>query len=268
MSASPESVPDRARLWSNPSILVTGGSSGIGLATARLLLSGGAQVTICGRDPDRLAAAADELDSPRLTTVRADVTDPEAAAKAVRMAIGHGGRLDGIAAIAGRGRHGSLLDLPIPDITAEISGKVTGLLNVVRPALSSLRAVAGSIVAVTAPSARSGSIPMGAISAGRAALDNMVKTLASELAPAGVRVNAVGVGLIDTPRQLERHQARGPDAGSYEDWLTAESARRGIPLGRPGAADEVAAAVVWLLSPAASFTTGSVIDVTGGLPSR
>jgi len=262
-----DSVPGLDLRLSGAGVLVTGGSSGIGLAAAGMLLTAGARVTICGRSRDRLDAAAERLASPRLATVVADVTEPEAAARAVGAAVEHGGRLDGVAAIAGRGRPGSLLDLPIDAVTAEIGDKVTGLLNVVRPAVEELARTGGRVVAVTAPTARTPSIAMGAISAGRAALDNMVTTLAIELAPAGVRVNAVGVGLIDTPRQRERHRDDGV-AVAYDEWLAAESSRRGVPLGRAGSADEVAAAVVWLLSPLSSFTTGSVVDVTGGLPSR
>lgn len=120
---------------SGQSILVTGGSSGIGLATARLLLEEGARVTICGRDTDRLQNAAAERANERLETVAGDVLVPDQAAAMVRAAAGRFGRLDGVAAIAGRGHHGSLLDLGQATIAAEISGKIASLLNVVKPAL-------------------------------------------------------------------------------------------------------------------------------------
>ena len=82
------------------SIIVTGGSSGIGFAAAQLLLAEGAMVTICGRGRTRLDEAASRLDSSNLHTVRADVLDSRSAARAIAEAVGHGGRLDGVAAVA------------------------------------------------------------------------------------------------------------------------------------------------------------------------
>ena len=185
---------------SGQSIIVTGGSSGIGLETARLLLSERARVTICGRDPDRLAAAEADLDAADLHVVSADVRDAAEAAGVVTAALRHGTRLDGIAAVAGQGRHGGLLDLDPSVVTAEVSDKLLGFLNVVRPAVSALTGTAGRIVGLTAPSAARPDPPRGAIGVGRAALANALDALAVELAPSGIRVNAVGVGLIDTPR--------------------------------------------------------------------
>ena len=124
----------------------------------------------------------------------------------------------------------------------------------------------GSVVCLTAPTARTPDPAMGAVSAGRSALDSMLSTLAAELAPKNVRVNGVGVGLIGTPRQRGLHAADGE--GVYEEWLQERASQRGIPLNRPGRAEEVAAAVCWLLSPMSSYTTGSVLDVTGGQRSR
>lgn len=250
------------------SFLVSGGSSGIGLATARRLLDEGAVVTICARNTDRLAEVKRELRSDRLSTVGADVLVPDEAKHAVDVAVRYAGRLDGLAAVAGRGLHGTLLDLDTTRITGEISNKVAALLNLVQPAVPALIETAGRIVALTAPTAARPEPSMGAVSAGRAALDSVVSSLAAELAPSGVRVNAVGVGLIDTPRQRARHTEDRNGDSDYPSWLQAEATKRGIPLGRPGTATEVSAAIAFLLSEVSSYTTGSVLDVTGGSRSR
>lgn len=251
----------------NASVLVTGGSSGIGLETARLLIEEGALVTVCGRDIDKLRATKAAIDSPNLNTHRADIYDPVQAASAVAAAVEHGGGLDGVAAVAGRGHHGSLVELPTSDVVAEVSDKLLALLNIVDPSLLHLTRSRGRIVGLTAPTAAQPDPAMGAIGVGRAALDNAIAALAAELAPTGVAVNAVGVGIIDTPRQRSRHaEARSPL--SYDDWLQQQAEQRSVPLGRPGTATEVATAVCWLLSPLASYTTGAILEVTGGLRSR
>ncbi len=249
------------------SIIVTGASSGIGLQTARLLLEEGAWVTICARDFSRLSRARAELDSTRLLVVPADVLNPEQANQVVEETLKHRGTIDGVAAIAGRGHHGSLLELSTADIALEVSNKLSSLLNIARSAVPALGDSKGCVVGLTAPTAASPNIGMGAIGVGRAALDAVIKTLALELATKGVRVNAVGVGLIDTPRQEVRH-AESTSTSSYADWLADEALSRAVPLGRPGLATEVAAAICWLLSPVSAYTTGSVLDVAGGQLSR
>ena len=249
------------------SIIVTGGSSGIGFAAAQLLLDEGALVTICGRSLVRLDEAAAHLDSPNLHTVQADVLDSHSAARAVEEAVVHGGRLDGVAAVAGRGHHGSLLEMETSDVIAEVADKLLGFLNITRPAISHLAVNGGSIVGLTAPTARQPRPAMGAVGVGRAALSNAIDVLAVELAPHAIRANGVGVGLIDTPLQTARHSRTEPEV-PYPQWLQRQAEDRNLPLARPGTPTEVAAAICWLLSPVSSYTTGSVLDVTGGHRSR
>lgn len=250
------------------SFLVSGGSSGIGFATAKLLVQEGAQVTICARSPEGLRRAAADLDSTQVHTVTADVTSKEDCERAVEAALNHGGRLDGVAAVAGRGRHGTASELSAEDVAAELTAKATGLLHLISAASDALREAEGRVVALTAPTALEPDPAMAAVSAGRAALDNLVRSLALEFAPYGVRINAVGVGLIDTPRQRTRFATDASPGTSYDQWLDEQALQRRIPMQRPGKPEEVAAAIVWLLSQVTSYTTGTVLDVTGGLRSR
>jgi NAD(P)-dependent dehydrogenase (short-subunit alcohol dehydrogenase family) len=100
-----------------------------------------------------------------------------------------------------------------------LAGKIAGLLNLLRPAHASLEETGGRVVALTAPTAFEPEPAMGAVSAARAALDNVVRCLAFDLAPRGIRINAVGVGLIDTPRQQDRFAAAAGNGGDYQEWL-------------------------------------------------
>ncbi|MEU8796374.1 SDR family oxidoreductase [Spirillospora sp. NPDC048819] len=244
--------------------LVTGAGSGIGLATARLLLDEGCAVAACARDGARLARALGP-DGDRLLTTAADVRDAAAVGRLVDAAERRFGRLDGVVNNAG----GSLMAAWDRTTRTQWSGefelKVFSVLNTVEAALPLLRASdAAAIVNVNAILARQPEPPLAATSAARAALLNLTRTLASELGPDGVRVNSVCLGLIDTGQWRRRYEESGGGIG-YERWSAELAADRGVPLGRLGTADEVAFPIVTLLSPRAGYTTGATLDIGGGV---
>lgn len=247
-------------------VLVTGGSSGVGLATAAMLLDEGARVTVCGRDADRLARAADELGRPdRLHTAVCDVRDAGSVRRLVDSVARRFGGLDGLVNNAGRSRMKQLADCTAEDWRDELELKFAGVLNPLHAALPLLRASdAASVVNVNAVLAKEPSPRLVTTSAARAGILNLSKSLSMELAADGVRVNSVCLGLIDTGQWERRHAASG-SGESYDAWQAALAADRGISLGRLGRAEEVAFAIAALLSPRASYLTGTSIDVCGGV---
>ena len=246
-------------------VLVTGGSSGVGLATVRALLDEGARVATCGRDADRLAKAAARLGSDRLLTGVCDVRDSAAVRDFVRRAADTFGGLDGLVNNAGQSRMKSLDESTAEDWRDELELKFSGVLNPLHAARPHLAASdAASVVNVNAVLAKQPETRLITTSAARAGILNLSKSLATELAPEGIRVNSVCLGLVDTGQWTRRHAAA--DSGlSYEDWQAELAADRGIALGRLGRAEEVAYAIVALLSPRASYITGTSIDVCGGV---
>ncbi|MFG2498934.1 SDR family oxidoreductase [Streptomyces sp. NPDC048441] len=251
---------------SDRTVLVTGGSSGVGLATVRALLDEGARVATCGRDADRLAKAAARVGGgDRLFTGVCDVRDADAVDRFTRRAADTFGSVDGLVNNAGQSRMKGLDDSTADDWRDELELKFAGVLNPLHAARPYLAASdAASVVNVNAVLAKQPEPRLITTSAARAGILNLSKSLATELAPEGIRVNSVCLGLIDTGQWTRRHAAA--DSGlSYEDWQAELAADRGIALGRLGRADEVAYAIVALLSPRASYTTGTSIDVCGGV---
>ncbi|MEU5398093.1 SDR family oxidoreductase [Streptomyces sp. NPDC005963] len=243
---------------------VTGASSGVGLATARLLLAEGCSVAACARDGDRLAQVLGP-DGPRLITLAADVLDPEAVARLTAAADRRFGRLDGLVNNAGGSLMAPWTSTSRTQWRNEFELKVFSVLNTVEAALPLLRASdAGAVVNVNAILARQPEPRLAATSAARAALLNLTRTLAADLGPQGVRVNSVSLGLIDTGQWRRRHEAAGSPL-DYERWSAELAADRGIPLGRLGTAEEVAFPIASLLSPRSAYITGATVDVGGGV---
>ncbi|MCO5972240.1 SDR family oxidoreductase [Actinoallomurus soli] len=246
--------------------LVTGASSGVGLATAAALLREGASVAACARDGERLRHALDRL--PRTGGAQAhvgacDVVDGAAVADFTAAAHARLGRLDGVVNNAGRSLMAPVADTTEEQWREEFELKIFSVLNTVRAAGPYLRASdAPAVVNVNAILARQPEPRLGATSAARAALLNLTKTLSADLAP--IRVNSVALGLIDTGQWRRRYEAAA-DGRGYAEWSARIAADRGIALGRFGRAEEIAYPIIALLSPHASYVTGATLDVGGGV---
>ena len=246
--------------------VVTGGSSGVGLATVALLLEEGAQVITCARDLPRLQAAVEALPGAgRVHAQSCDVRDPAAVAALISSGAERFGSLDGLVNNAGRSRMVPRAEATLDDWRDELDLKFASVLNTVGAALPWLRSsAAAAIVNINAVLARQPEIRLVTTSAARAGLLNLTKSLSLELAPEGVRVNTVSLGLVDTGQWRRRYEESGT-ARSFAEWEAQIAADRGVGLGRFGRAEEVAAMVVTLLSPRSSYVTGADLDVCGGV---
>lgn len=246
-------------------VIVTGGSSGIGLATVRSLVEAGAFVATCARDDRRLADATSELDPARVLRACCDVEDAAACGRFVAEAAAYLGGIDGLVNNAGHGHFGRLADLSEETWRDELEGKIFAILNPLRAALPHLRSSRHPrIVNVSAVSAKEPDPELLAVSAARAAVSNLSRGLAAELVGDGILVNTVSLGVIATRRAHERHEHEAPDQ-PFEEWATGEVRRRRIPLGRLGEPEEVAVAILFFLSPFTTYCTGTTIEVAGGM---
>jgi 3-oxoacyl-[acyl-carrier protein] reductase len=242
--------------------LITGGSRGIGAATVHLFTAAGARVVFSYQKAQSQAEALAKECGPNCRAVASNLDTADSARSLVAEAVKHFGRLDILVA-----NHGvwPVQDVPIEKMTDEqwrntLSINLDAVFGLVKHTVAQMKSqprtgsAAGHIVLISSTSGQRGEAFHCDYSASKGALISMVKGLSTELAWAGIYVNSVAPGWVDT--DMSRPALDDPSSG--------EEIRRTIPLGRVGKPEEIAAPVLFLCTEYASFITGEVFNVNGG----
>jgi len=243
--------------------LISGGSRGIGAATVRLFTKAGARVVFNYKSArEQAEALAQECGGDVCYPVGCNLDDAEAARSLVREAVKHFGRLDILVANHGVWPAQDLAIEAMPDEhwRSTLAINLDGVFGLVKHAVAQIKsqprtaAPAGHIVLISSTSGQRGEAFHCDYSASKGALISLTKSLASELAGAGIYVNCVAPGWVDTDMS----------AGALADPNTGGAIRRTIPLGRVGRPEEIAAPILFLCTEHAGFITGEVFNVNGG----
>lgn len=226
--------------------VVVGGASGIGRAVAHALAADGCRVTVADRNSDGARAVAAELGDPH-TAATVEVTEEDS----VRTLFEQAGPLDVVVNTAGYSGVGLITDLAVEDFRSVVDVCLTGAFLVIKHAAPQMH-TGGALVSLSSLNARQPAAAMSAYCAAKAGLSMLTEVAALELAPHGVRVNAVAPGFVHTP--LTEPATQIP--GVLDEYL------ENTPLGRAGTPEEIAQAVVFLTK--APWLTGEVLDLNGG----
>src|SRR5262245_24725605 len=248
----------------DPVVLVSGAAGGIGGAVARRFASGGWRVVASDRDEDGIDGLRRELDAALVTTLAADLLDVAACRATVEAAARAAGRLDCLVNAAGLWTEGPAEDSRVDDFDRVFGVNVRGLFFLSAAAIPHLVKSGGSIVNLSSDAGLQGNTGAAVYCASKGAVSNLTRALALELAPRGVRVNAVCPADVDTP--MLRYQAEhfgGEDPDGYRKRLLEHYPQK--HRARFLRADEVAELIFYLAQPAAAGITGANLSIDFGL---
>ncbi|WP_028644217.1 SDR family oxidoreductase [Nocardioides sp. URHA0020] len=237
--------------------IVTGGARGLGRATADVLVAEGARVVVSGRSAETLAAVREELGE-AVEVVVADNADPTTPERLVRAALDRWGRLDGALVSVGGPPRGPVTTITDDQWTAAFESVFLGAVRLGRE-LGAALPRGGSLAFVLSSSVRAPLADMAISNGLRPGLAMVAKTLADELGPAGVRVNGLLPGRVETERVAELDAATGDPEAARAAGVAS------IPLRRYGEPAEFGRVAAFVLSPAASFVSGVMLPVDGGM---
>lgn len=242
-------------------VLITGGESGIGLASARLFVAEGAKVHLVGIDEARLTAAVEELGADDASSALADVTDEDAVRAAVASGVERHGRLDVLFSNAGiSGAVSPIVDYPADVFSRTLAVHIGGAFHVLKHGLPHLRD-GGSVIITSSVVGLIGFPDLSAYVAAKHGQVGLMRSAAKEVAARGIRVNTLHPGPTSTPFQDEIEMtATGKsqqEAASIFDAL--------IPLGRHTTPEEIARAALYLASDASAMVTSTTFAIDGGL---
>ncbi len=241
--------------FKNKTVIVTGASSGIGEATVKAFLEKQANVLMVARSEDKLKQLSDGVYSRYLAL---DLTDEKAAEKIIGEATIEWERIDIIVNAAGILQTGSIMNTSLKDFDYMMNINLRSVFSIMQTAIPFLKETKGNVVNVSSVVGLRAFPNILSYCVSKAALDHLTRCSALELAPLGIRVNAVNPGVIET----NLHKSSGMDERSYERFL--EHSKTTHPLGRVGEPEEVAELILFLASDKAGWITGETVSIDGG----